>query len=360
METPHAPQVSVSGQITIEVHLHTSPSSPQSHGMQHRNNNGSMKDAAEDDHEKASHVPLVVPESQAKHRWRKTKHYWSKWESWMGLVMLVVVIFYTCTTYRLWQAQIIANSINNEMYVTQSRPWVMLDDIKPYHLGLDDEAGVAFWVYLPVKNVGHSPAQNVSVSGRLLINNNNDLRPDQAMAEVCREPRSGSFIIPGQVLFPGQPPQNAEREVPSGFVIPAEQVWAARAARIKSTYDSNYAVNKNVERATAWAQAVSEFPFYGALYFVGCINYRSADNSTLYQTSFMFDLSYTPNAAKLARGTPRADSFLLLSGEPAKDLSPTPDPNDPDVWVVHGRRIQRMVPGDQIKVGTPLYGTFAS
>jgi hypothetical protein len=233
--------------------------------------------------------------------------------------------------------------------MVRSRPWVMLDDIKPYHLDLDDGAGVAFWVYLPVKNVGHSPAQNVSVSGRLLINNNDDLRPDQAMEKVCREPRSGSFTIPGRVLFPGQPPQNVEGEVPSGFFVPAEQVWDARTTRIKSVYDRNYAVNKNVARAKAWAKAVSEFPFYGALYFVGCINYRSTDNSTLYQTSFMFDLSI-----------PNGGGFPLLSGEPIKDLSPTPDPNDPDVWVVHARRSEHMVPGDQIKIGTPLYGRFAS
>lgn len=318
--------------------------------MQHHNSNGSMKDAAENDHEKTSQVSSVVPEDQAKHGWRKTQNYWSKWESWMGLAMLVVVIFYTCTTYRLWQAQLIANRINTEMYVAQSRPWVMLDDIKPYHLDLDDEAGIAFWVYLPVKNVGHSPAQNVSVSGKLLINNANDLRPDLAMAEVCREPRSGSFTIPGRVLFPGQPPQNVEGEVPRGFIIPAEQVWAARAARIKSTYDSIYALNRNVERARAWAKAISEFPFYGALYFMGCINYRSIDDSIPYQTSFMFDLSYKPDG----------HGFPLLSGEPVKDRSLTPDPNDPDVRVVHTSRMQRMVPGDQIKIGTPLWGRFAS
>jgi hypothetical protein len=314
------------------------------------NNNGSMKDAAENDHEKARRISPVALEDKAKNGWRKTKHYWSKWESWMGLAMLVAVIFYTCTTYSLWRAQLTANSINTEMYVAQSRPWVMLDDIKPYHLDLDDTAGVAFWVYLPVKNVGHSPAQNVSVSGRLLVNNDNDLMPDQATAEVCRGPRSGSFTIPGQVLFPGQPPQNVDREVPTGFVIPAELVWAARDARVKSVYDRNYAINKNVERARAWAKAVSEFPFNGALYFVGCINYRSTDSSLLYQTSFTFDLSYKPDGG----------GFPLLNGEPTKDLSPTPDPNDPDVLVLHARRSQRMVPGDQIKIGTPLYSSFAS
>ena len=318
----------------------------KSHEMQHRNNNGSRKDAAENDHEKAPQISPVVLEEKAKHRWLKTKHYWYKWESWMGLAMLVAVIFYTCTTYSLWQTQLTANRINTEMYVAQSRPWVMLDDIKPYHLDLDDAGGVVFWVYLPVKNVGHSPAQNVSVSGELLINNDNALRSDQAMAEVCRGPRSGSFTIPGQVLFPGQPPQNVDREVPTGFGIPAELVWAARDARIKSVYNRD----KNVERARARAEAISEFPFNGALYFVGCINYRSADNGTLYQTSFMFDLSSKPNG----------NGFPLLSGEPIKDLAPTPDPYDPDVLVVHARRGQRMVPGDQIKIGTPLYGSFAS
>ena len=224
----------------------------------------------------------------------------------------------------------------------------MLIDISPVSLASDDEAGVDFSVNLSVKNIGHSPAQNVSVSGRLLIYDF-DPRPDEAMASVCQEPRNGSFIIPGSLLFPDQT-QKAQGDIPNSFLIPADRVWAARDARIKATYDMEMA-DGHPQWAQALAKELAEFPFVAPLNLVGCINYRSSDNKILYQTSFGFDVSPKPSSK----------SFPLLGGVPPVIRYPEPEPGGPpDTVMVFPRELQRIMPGDQIKLGTPLYSTFAN
>lgn len=243
--------------------------------------------------------------------------------------------------------------IAQEALIASSRPWIMLTDVKPSSLASDDEAGISFQINLSVKNVGHSPAQNVSVSSRLLII---DFDPpaDQAMVSVCQDAREGPFVIPGQVLFPDQS-QSVQGDIPINASIEAERVWAARTARINSIHERNMA-NGKPQRAEAWAEALSKFPFYAPLSFVGCINYRSSDSKTLYQTSFRFDIAPKSDDAAF----PRLASFPLLSGEPPATRYPEPAPYDPDVVMVFARKMQRVVPGEQIKLATPFYGgTFA-
>lgn len=236
--------------------------------------------------------------------------------------------------------------IAQEALIASSRPWIMLTDVKPDSFSSDDETGVALRVNMTVKNVGHSPAQNVSVTGRLLIDDF-DPPPDQAMMSICQEPRNGSFIIPGQALFPDRD-QDIYEGVGYPFVIHAEKVWEARAARINSTRDYNTAIGRP-DRVQAWAEELSKFPFYAALNLVGCINYRSPDNTALYQTSFMFSVS-----AKHGGG------LALLGGVRPVSVPPSRTPEDPDILVVHPRRIQRVVPGDQIRLEKPLHSTFVN
>lgn len=224
----------------------------------------------------------------------------------------------------------------------------MLTDIQPLSLTSDNEAGINLWVKITVRNVGHSPAQNVSVSASLLIDGF-DAPPDQAVVLTCQQGRTGSWIIPGRPVFPDQA-GSIDGDTPTAFMIPANKVWAARAARIKSIYDNRLVLaHETRERAQEWADATAEFPFYAPLSLVGCINYRSSDNAALYQTGFMSDFS--------EKGTGRL--FPLLSKENPVSLPPTPMPGDLDGVVVYPRKMQRVIPGDQIKVGTPLYGSFA-
>ncbi len=245
---------------------------------------------------------------------------------------------------------VIFNGQLDEMRRTREagdRPWVMLTEFKPASLSSDDEAGIMLWVNISAKNIGHSPAQNVSVSGKLLIH---DLDPpsNEAVVSVCHGPRSGSFIIPGQVLFPDQT-QDINGGIAHAFWIEAERVWKARAARINSARDYNSSV-KMPDRAQVWADELSKFPFHAALSLVGCINYRSSDNVTLYQTSFMFDISAQPGGGGLP----------LLGGERPIITPPSTTPEDPDIVVVHPRELQRIMPGGQIRLSKPLYGTFAN
>lgn len=306
------------------------------------------------------HQPVRPPEPTPPQGWHPQEEHHRRHEGWYWLasifLSLAIAIGAGLSARYAYRAASEAHEqamqarrqadIARDTLVASNRPWVMLTDINPVSLSSDDGAGVHFWVKVSVKNVGHSPAQNVSISGRLLIGDF-DPPPNEAMVTVCREPQSSSFIIPGRVLFPDQA-QNIYGDTPSSFGIEADRVWAARAARIKSTYDMKMAFG-NAERAQAWANELAKFPFYAPLNFVGCINYRSADNTTLYQTSFMFDVSTRP-ARK---------SFPLLGGIPPVIRYPEPEPGEPDTVMVFPREMQRLIPGDQIKLGTPLYGTFA-
>ncbi len=236
--------------------------------------------------------------------------------------------------------------IAQDALIAGNRPWVMLTDVKPVNLVSDNEFGVDFRVSISVKNVGHSPAQNVSVSGRLLIGEF-DLPPDQVMASECQKPRDGSFVIPGEAVFPDQT-QDLNGGVAEAFGIGAEKLWEARAARINSAREYNATVGRP-DRAQAWAEELSKFPFHAPLSLVGCINYRASDNAALYQTSFMFDVGPKPDGG----------AFPLLSENHPVTTWPTTLPGDPDVVVVHPRMAQRVVPGDQVRLSKPLYGTFA-
>ncbi len=232
--------------------------------------------------------------------------------------------------------------IAQDALVAGERPWLMLADIKPATLSSDDEAGVTLWVNILAKNIGHSPAQNVWVNARLLIVENSDPRPDIVMHAVCREVRESPVMFPGPVIFPDQT-EHTNRGVPHSFNIQAKDVWAVRAAWIKSTHDNEMARNRP-DRAEAWAAAHSEFPFHAPLYFVGCVNYRSSDNALYFQTSFMFSVSSNSSG----------NSFPLLGGQPPVIRYPEPSPSDPETLMVFPRQFQRSISGDQIKLEPAL------
>jgi len=198
-----------------------------------------------------------------------------------------VLVIYTLVTGALWVAQLRGNAINSATYEASSRPWIMLVSLQPVSLASDNEDGVILWAKVAVKNVGHSPAENVSISADLIMDRF-DPPPDQAMLLACKKGQTGSWVIPGRPIFPDQT-DNIDGDTSSSFSIFASKVWAARAARIKSAYENRVA-KQSLEQAQAWANAIAQYPFYAALYLVGCINYRSPDNRSLYQTSFMFGL----------------------------------------------------------------------
>jgi hypothetical protein len=104
------------------------------------------------------------------------------------------------------------------------------------------------------------------------------------------------------------------------------------------------------DQAKSWADQAADFPFHAQVYLVGCVNYRSPDNRSLYQTSFMFGIE--------EKDTNR--TFPLLSADNPVDLPSTPMPGDPIGVVVHPREVQRVIAGDRIDLNVPLYGTFAN
>jgi hypothetical protein len=223
----------------------------------------------------------------------------------------------------------------------------MLTDFKPVSLGSDDEAGVTFAVNISAKNVGPSPAQNVSVNAELFIVENAGPNPEAVMHEVCQRARNGGFTLGGPAIFPGQD-ENVNYGMASSFDILAEKVWAIRATRIQRAHDREIALNQP-ERAAMWTERLSQFPFYAPLYVAGCVNYFSPDNKLMFQTSFLYGLS----AAEDGR------IFPLLSGQPPVIRHPEPHPEDPEVIRVFPRQLQRHVNGEDIKLSRPLYPTFA-
>ena len=227
------------------------------------------------------------------------------------------------------------------------RPWIKLEKIEPTSLTSDDAYGVSFWAKVIVSNVGHSPAQNVSVTADLLIQDF-DLSSDEDMRAACRRGDTGSWIIPGRPIFPGQT-QAIGGDVSSSWDIEIDRVRNARLARISSMYNTK-AADGDAAKARAYAYATAKFPFFAPIALVGCINYRSPDNKALYQTSFMFDLEANDGSAPLP----------LLSGVMPVIRPPTPSPSDPEVMVVHPTEVQRIVRGNQIKLTVPLFSTFAN
>lgn len=232
------------------------------------------------------------------------------------------------------QAKIAQNTL-----IASSRPWVMLANVRPLNLSSDDADGVTLWAKISVKNIGHSPAENLFITGKLLIDQF-DPSPQQGMEEACQEARLNSSTIRGQVLFPDQS-EDLDGGIPQSFLIDVDKVWASRAARIKSAYEAEMARGKS-QLAEEWKGALAEFPFHADLHFVGCVSYRSSTSKTLYQTSFMFDLG----------------SFPLLGGKPPVIHYPEPEPNNPDILMLFSRQMQRIVPGDKIKLSNFTYGTF--
>ena len=293
--------------------------------MQEQKAGGGESGTAEQNHDESLEAALRQAEEKKPNRRQRTYKHFSEWKNVVDALTLVLVSVTTAFSLALWRAQINANKINGAIYVSSSRPWVMLTEVKPTGLSSDDEAGVSLWAKVGVKNIGHSPAQNVSVSGKLLMDRF-DPDPYRAMVSVCRKARNGYWGIPGSVLFPDQT-KNVYGENPTSFSIVASRIWAARTKRIESAR----IYEQNPEEGKVMADDLAKFPFYEALYFVGCINYRGSDNTGFYQTSFMFDIG----------------SFPLLGGVLPKDK------------VGQARMMQRIIPGNRIKLGTPLYGTFA-
>jgi hypothetical protein len=158
----------------------------------------------------------------------------------------------------LMQAQTKAMQGQLDQISLAQRPWVKLVNIEPTSLSSDNEVGVQLWTKIAVENVGHSPAQNVSVTADLLIDGF-DPPPDQGMVDACRKGRTGSWVIPGRPVFPGQT-QNIDGDTPSSFMIDGSKVWAARAARIKSTFDNRSTMKAASGRKRGQTQLLS-FPF---------------------------------------------------------------------------------------------------
>jgi hypothetical protein len=61
----------------------------------------------------------------------------------------------------------------------------------------------------------------------------------------------------------------------------------------------------------------------------------------------------------MRRVKPPYAPFPLLSGEPIPSTAPIPSPDDPDVLILRGRRLQRIVPGDHVELQSMLYANFA-
>ncbi len=201
--------------------------------------------------------------------------------------------------YQIFSHQLDAMQGQLDQMAAAERPWIMVTGIEPQGLWSDDKEGVSFSVKFLVKNVGHSPAQNVSVSGKLLINDlTQPPRRGQVMVEACEEAKR-RFIY-GRLIFPDQP-QYIGGELPERFNIPAKEVWAVRAARIKSAEATHHVNPELTKERVAWESAL---PFAANFDLVGCVNYRSenARRSTKSASWLMSEQSQTAEASRSLLG----------------------------------------------------------
>lgn len=167
--------------------------------MEDANTTGHGSEPARQEHPRGSAPPDDASHGgdarDQKHQ-RHERYYWivTGAASVAATIATIVAAIYAIGAYNAsWQAVGAAQDqaeIARKSLVAGERPWVMLTNFKPIGLFSDDSEGVTFSVNISAKNVGHSPAQNVFVSGKLLIEGF-DPPAGEVMESVCRDPHTG-------------------------------------------------------------------------------------------------------------------------------------------------------------------------
>ena len=204
----------------------------------------------------------------------------------IALLGLVVVAVYTYITYNL---------LSETRYIDENnaRPWMKINDVLVTSIEVGEDHSVIARVRINGTNVGHSPAEQVTLVPRLIlpeIGLPDPAFPDPTsiIIDVCKQGlinhvngiEGGSG--PQAVVFPNDTKQIGLGDLDEMLVIFGEDVKAAR---------SNYIRRNKLEELHISS-------YQSKLLLVGCVTYSSATSFKAYQTSFTFDVWHRPPASK--------------------------------------------------------------
>ena len=215
-----------------------------------------------------------------------------RFANWVSLAAFIVTSVYTALTYKLFDETRRANEANE-------RPWVKVDEVAVTQIQIEQSTS-AVWFRIKATNVGHSPAERLTLLTRLLLPEL-DLSPTYPdttarVREVCaqgmRNHLNGFGAGSQTVIFPGdtKPIGLGDRE--EGDLIGADKTNEARDV---------FARRMRFEEARKW-------PYYTYLVLVGCVTYSSRVTSDPHQTSFSFHLEGRP-----VRGDPNQSGQFDLT-----------------------------------------------
>ena len=167
--------------------------------------------------------------------------------------------------------------------VAQSRPWVKVDSPTINKLQINAD-GVELQATIKGKNMGHSPAERVTILPWLLLPDiiSSDSKPPDPRGkteEACRQGMRNHLGSDGAasgaqtLIFPNDAKALGYGEAKVSDTIGAAEIEKAGQAR--------------------------DIPYRTWLVLVGCITYKSAMSSNLHQTSFAFYIWHRPPGSEL-------------------------------------------------------------
>jgi hypothetical protein len=219
-------------------------------------------------------------------------------EPFIALAALATII-YAVFAYNQWQVmhgqlRIMADQLN-QMDISQ-RPWVRLTVANPRYL-LVQETGVDIDLEFRAKNIGHSPAEGVYISGKVfpelsLTEQNTAARAvcDSAREIFENNPYGKNLEYMQSIIFPNE--ERQIREV-GALIISTDEMIQSKVREIDFQYSGSLPYIGEKQAATKREEALANLktkPIFSAFYIVGCIVYTYRSGSAFGKTAFVLNV----------------------------------------------------------------------
>ena len=233
--------------------------------------------------------PVCWHPEEKEHR-RKERQFWGASIGLSFLALLIAGVSFVFA-YRAWlagekQAQAAVEQVRvaHESLIASDRPWVKLVNVKPSFV-LISEGGAVIAVVLTVKNIGHSPAEDVYAAGKAFADISlNGVRHEAE--SICKENLPPSLNFLKSVVFPNEAGKINEGD----FIINRRDVQKARTDYINSQPEFLH-------------KQMADNPLYGVFTVVGCITYKIAGSTKRGETAFSFNVAkHVPGYSRLEGG----------------------------------------------------------
>jgi hypothetical protein len=174
----------------------------------------------------------------------------------------------------------IQTGIAAQALVTADRPWVDAD-VKVTRLVIDKDQ-ISIWFSFTYRNVGRSPAQQVSAMPHVILTDRPSFSPAKA---DCDGVKDHPNLIKGNAVFPGSAPPTT---IETG--IPMREVKAFSNERYASSIrDEMQAFPEDL--TPEYQRGLEKDSRMVSLGVVGCVSYFIAGSEAVHQTAFVYDLT---------------------------------------------------------------------